>query len=107
MRAGAAQGLVVVDAKAIFKTYVDVQTKRFAAGEEFTEEELTMSGAEFAAEFLRAVKKYRDAGYLVFDKDKALGVPRGSDITGEIAKELGVVLDLAPDPLDAPLVNPQ
>ena len=105
VQAGAAQGIVVVDAKAILKTYLDTQTARIAAGESFTEESLKMSGVDFAAEFLRAVKKYRDAGYLVFDKSNALGVPRGSEITLEIADALGVEVQLPMDPLDAPSVN--
>jgi len=104
--AGAAKGIVVVDSKAIFKTYVDEQTRRFSAGEAFTEAQLQNGGAEFATEFLRAVNKYRNAGYIVFDRDKALGIPKGSDITEEIADALGVNVELARDPFEAPILKP-
>lgn len=102
-----AQGIVVVDAKAAVQGFMGVMEQRIASGEDFSESELTLSGADFGAEFLRAVKKYRDAGYLVIDKGNVLAVPANAEITEEIAEALGIKVELSPDPFAAPAVAMQ
>jgi len=100
--AGAARGIVVVDSKVILEAFTNQMQQKITSGASFTEGELTASGADFAAEYMRAVKKYRDAGYLVLDKRQALGVPRGSEITEEIGDSLSLDVVASPDIFSAP-----
>lgn len=100
--AGAARGIVVVDSKLIVEAFTETMQARIAQGASFTEGELTASGADFGAEYMRAIKKYRDAGYLVMDKRQALGVPKGSEITKEVAQRLALDVVEAPDIFTAP-----
>jgi len=102
---GAARGIVVVDSKAVLQGFMDVMQERIAEGQQFTEGELNMSGQDFAVEYMRAVKKYRDAGFLVIDKQYALGVPEASEITLEIGEALGLVVTPTADPFAAPALN--
>lgn len=102
---GPAVGVVVVDSKAVFGAYMEIMQERIAGGEEFSESQLTIGGQEFAAEYLRAIKKYRDAGFLVVDKQYALGVPAKSEITSEIGDALGLDVVPSADPFAAPELN--
>lgn len=92
---GPARGIVVVDAKTALKAFMATIEQRMAAGEDFTETHLQIQGADFGAEFLRAVKRYEDAGFIVIDKGQVLGVPPTAEITREIAEALGINIDLA------------
>lgn len=92
-----ARGIVVVDAQAALRAFMATVEQRMAAGEDFTEAQLHLQGADFGAEFLRAVSRYRDAGYIVLDKGQVLGVPVTADITEDIAAALGIDLDMAFD----------
>jgi len=102
---GPGRGIVVVDSKAILGNFMERMEKRIARGEEMTEGQLNMSGQDFAAEYMRAIKKYRDKGYLVIDKQYALGVPRESEITVEIGEALGMVVEVTTDPFSAPSIQ--
>lgn len=102
---GAARGIVVVDSKAVLQGFMDVMQERIADGQEFTEGQLNMSGQDFAVEYMRAVKKYRDAGFLVIDKQYALGVPEASEITLEIGEALGLNVTPTADPFAAPALK--
>ena len=100
--AGPAKDIVVVDSKAVLSAFMSSMESEIAAGASFTESEIHASGAEFGVEYLRAIKKYRDAGFLVIDKQYALGVPVGSEITEEIGKALSLEVKATPDPFQAP-----
>jgi hypothetical protein len=102
---GPAQNIVVVDSKTVLEAFMRQMEGRIAAGENFTESEIQTAGVDFGAEYLRAIKKYRDAGYLVIDKKYALGVPSGSEITEEIGKALSLEVKATPDPFQAPELN--
>lgn len=102
---GVSKGIVVVDSKAVFGAYMEIMQGKIAGGEEFTEGQLNLSGQEFAVEYMRAIKKYRDAGYLVIDKANALGVPNNSEITKEIGTALNLNVVPTPDPFSAPALN--
>jgi hypothetical protein len=99
---GPAQSIMVVDSKKVLQAFMTKMEGAIAGGATYTEGEIQASGADFAAEYLRAVKKYRDNGYLVIDKQYALGVPAGSEITEEIGMALGLYVQAAPDPFSAP-----
>jgi hypothetical protein len=101
---GPSKGVVVVDSKSVFGAYMEVMQGRIAGGESFSEAQLNLSGQEFAAEYLRAIKKYRDAGYMVLDKQYALGVPAQSEITKEIGTALNLQVIPSPDPFSAPQI---
>lgn len=99
---GPANNIVVVDSKTVLEAFMRQMEGRIAGGENFTEGEIQTAGVDFGAEYLRAVKKYRDAGYLVIDKKYALGVPAGSEITEEIGRALSLEVKATPDPFQAP-----
>jgi len=100
-----APGVVVVDTKAVLEAYMEVMKDRIAAGEEFSDQTLQLSGAEFAAEYLGAVKKYRDEGVVVIDRRYVVGIPDGSEITKEIGDALGLVVEVKMDAFSLPLNN--
>lgn len=102
IQSGVAKGIVIVDSKSVLNGYMDVMKARVASGENMSEGQLQSSGANFGAEYLRAVKKYRDAGYLVIDKQYALGVPVGSDISEQIGKALNLEIKPVADPFTLP-----
>lgn len=99
---GAAKGIVVVDSQAVVEAFTEKMQERIAAGDSFTEGQLTSSGADFGAEYMRAIKKYRDGGYLVLDKRQSLGVPKGSEITQVIGDALSLNVVVKPDIFSAP-----
>ncbi len=99
---GAANSIMVVDSKAVLQAFMDKKVEEVSAGGDFTESEVRLSGAEFAAEYMRAIKKYRDRGYLVIDKQYALGVPVASEITEEIGDALNLSVKAGADPFSAP-----
>ena len=103
--AGAAKSIVVVDSKAVLGAFMKKKQEEIAGGESYSEGEITASGAEFAAEYLRAVKRYRDQGFLVIDKQYALSVPVGSEITEEIGTALELDVVATPDPFSAPQLD--
>lgn len=102
---GAASNIVVVDSKAVLEAFMKATELEIQAGKDLTEEEVRMTGARFGAEYLRAVKKYRDAGFLVIDKKYALGIPKGAEITSEIGKVLNLDVAVTPDPFAAPEIE--
>lgn len=102
---GAAHNIVVVDSKAILQAFMTEMEEKIASGATYTEGEVKASGAEFGAEYLRAVKKYRDKGFLVIDKQYALGVPKGSEITEEIGTALNLEVTATPDPFSSPKLD--
>lgn len=102
VHSGAAKGIVVVDSQAVIEAFTEKMQERISGGDSFTEGQLKASGADFGAEYMRAVKKYRDGGYLVLDKRQSLGVPKGSEITLEIGNALGLNVELKPDIFSAP-----
>lgn len=99
LRVGA--GIVVVDSQAALQAFMDQLEARLAGGQDLTEAGLQMQGADFGAEFLRAVMKYRDRGYLVLDRGQVLGVPEGADITMEIGEALGLEISPRDDPFSS------
>jgi len=100
--AGPAHSIMVVDSKAVLQAFMDEKENEIAAGGNFTEGEIRLSGAEFAAEYMRAIKKYRDKGYLIIDKKYALGVPAESEITQQIGDALQLDVVVGVDPFSAP-----
>lgn len=102
---GPAHNIVVVDSKTVLEAFMRKMEGKIAAGENFTEGEIRTAGVDFGAEYLRAIKKYRDGGYLVIDKKYALGVPTGSEITEEIGRALSLDVKATPDPFQAPALN--
>jgi hypothetical protein len=99
---GPAQSIVVIDTKLVLQAYMQKWEDRIAGGAEYTQEQIFSSSADFGAEYFRAIKKYRDAGYVVIDKQYALGVPSGAEITAEIGRALDLTVEPAPDPFEAP-----
>ena len=53
----AAKGILVVDSKAIFESFMATVQERIALGEEMSKSQLHFNGQEFGAEYLRAIKK--------------------------------------------------
>lgn len=100
-----ATGIVVVDSKAILRSFMSVMEERIAGGEEMSEGKLNLSGQEFAAEYMRAIKKYKDDGFIVIDKQYALGVPSNTEITLEIGNALGLSVEVTPDPFSMPVLQ--
>jgi hypothetical protein len=100
--AGPAKSIIVVDTKTVLQAHIEQMEGKIAGGATYTQEEIQNSGAEFAAEYLRTIKKYREAGYLVIDKKYALGVPVGSEITEEVGRSLQLDVKARPDPFLAP-----
>lgn len=105
MEAGSAHRgkIVVVDSKAALQAYMDELEQQVLAGTDMTEAQLHMRGAEFGAEFVRAVRGYRDRGYIVIDRNQVLTAPPELDITQEIAAVLGLEIQQDDDPFTAPL----
>jgi hypothetical protein len=101
----ASKGIVVVDSKAVLGSFMELMEARIANGEELTEGQLTMSGQDFAAEYMRAIKEWKDSGYLVLDKQYALGVPSDTEITAQIGNALSLDVEVTPDPFAAPALD--
>ena len=98
-----ATALVVVDTKRLLQAHIQAQEARISQGATLTPQQLELSGQTFAADFLRAVRRYSDRGSLVVDRQFAVAVPAGVDRTEEVAKVLGLALgQAAPDPFVAP-----
>jgi len=102
---GPANNIVVIDTKTVLQGFMEKMQDEISGGATYTEGEIQASGADFAAEYMRAIKKYRDDGYLVIDKQYALGVPVGSEITEEIGKALSLDVKATPDPFQAPQLD--
>lgn len=97
--------IVVVDSKAALQAYMDELEQQVLSGIDMTEAQLQMRGAEFGAEFVRAVNRYRERGYIVMDRNQVLTAPPELDITQEIAEILGLEIRAADDPFAAPVVR--
>jgi hypothetical protein len=92
----------VVDTKRLVEAKIQSATDAIANGAQMTQEQLTLQGQDFGANLLRALKRYRDEGYVVLDRSNALAIPVGRDVTEQVAKELGVTVAPAVDPFTAP-----
>jgi hypothetical protein len=98
----AASAIVVVDTKRLVDAKIRLATAAIASGAVMNQEQLTLQGQDFGVNLMRSLKSYRDAGYVVLDRQHALAVPLGRDVTEAVARELGVELEPQPDPLTAP-----
>lgn len=94
--------IVVVDSKAALQAYMDALEQQVLAGADMTEAQLHMRGAEFGAEFVRAVRAYQERGYIVIDRNQVLTAPPEVDITQEIAGALGLEIQQDDDPFTVP-----
>jgi hypothetical protein len=100
---GAAESrIIVVDTQRLVEAKIQAATDAIASGAEMSQEALTLQGHDFGANLLRALKRYRDEGYVVLDRRNALAIPVGRDVTEQVAKELGVTVAPAVDPFSAP-----
>lgn len=85
--AGGAQKLIFVDGNAIFKA----QVKAFSEGQDAGSPDAAQKAAKAFSEKLNAaIAPYKDAGYIVLNSAVAMSVPEGLDITGQVAKQVGV-----------------
>lgn len=85
--AGVPQKLVFVDGNAIFKA----QVKAFAEGKDVGSPDAAQKAAkEFSVKMNAAMAPYKDAGYIVLNSAVAMNIPEGLDITGRVAKQVGV-----------------
>lgn len=84
---GAAQKLVFVDGNAIFKAQVKAFSESADAG---SPDAAQKAAKEFSVKLNAALLPYKEAGYVVMNSAVALYVPEGVDITGQIAKQVGV-----------------
>lgn len=90
--ASVAQKLIFVDGNAIFKA----QVKAFAAGPDAgspdagSPDAAQKAAKEFSAKLHAAIAPYKDAGYIILNSTVAMNIPEGLDITGRVAKQVGV-----------------
>lgn len=84
---GAAQKLVFVDGNAIFKAQVKAFSESADAG---SPDAAQKAAKEFSVKLNAALLPYKEAGYVVLNSGVALYVPDGVDITGQVAKQVGV-----------------
>jgi hypothetical protein len=98
----AAVRIVVVDTKRLVDAKIRLATQAIASGAVMNQEQLTLQGQDFGVNLLRSLKRYRDEGYVVLDRQHALAVPLGRDVTEDVARALGVELEPQVDPLTAP-----
>jgi len=97
--------IVVVDTQALVQGKIDLASAQIAAGQSYTQDQLTLQGQNFGTELLRALKDYRERGVLVIDRRHALAIPVGADVTQVMAARLGVTAKPAPDPFSAPSLD--
>lgn len=81
--------VVLINTKKLFASMVDNMKKRL---ESEGEASVVGSGDLFAKKLKNIVQSYVDKGYIVLHTRDALSFPPEKDITGIVAKQLGVVL---------------
>lgn len=81
--------VVLINTKKLFSSMVDNMKQRLNSEDEAS---VVGSGDLFAKKLKNIVQSYVDKGYIVLHTRDALSFPPEKDITGIVAKQLGIVL---------------
>lgn len=101
------QGILVVDSKRLLQAQMTLAEQRMSNGVNYTQQQLLAQGEMFGAEFLKSVRSHSERGFLVIEKQFAVGVPNSIDITELVANDLGLTLPPAFDPFTTPVAQSQ
>ena len=85
--ARAGQRIVFVDGNAIFKAQIKAFTTSPSAG---SPDAAQKAAKEFLDKLNTALAPYKEAGYIILNSTVVVSAPDGSDVTAQVAKQVGV-----------------